>query len=154
LGLAARALAAGVGSDPAAFAALAAFTLLLALATLGMGFVISVMTRRGSTAVGAALLLWLGLAFFGDLGVLGATLAVRPAPSAALAMLLINPLQAFKLGAIFSLHSTLDTLGAAGQYAAYRFGAGLPWMLAGLLVLWSALAFGLAFAIFNRRGDV
>ena len=73
------------------------------------------------------LLLWLGLAFFGDLSVLGATLALRPAPSAMLAMLLINPLQAFKLGAIFSLHATLDTLGATGQYAAYRFGEGLPW---------------------------
>lgn len=153
-GLAALALATGSSGDPGSFAALAGFTILLALATLGIGFVISALTRKSATAMGAALLLWLGLVFFGDLSVLGATLTLRPAPSALLAMLLVNPLQAFKLGAIFSLRATLDTLGAAGQYAAHRFGDGLPWLLAGLLVAWAVLSFTSAFVLFNRKGDL
>jgi Cu-processing system permease protein len=92
--------------------------------------------------------------FLGDLGIAGATLSLRPAPGALLAMLLVNPLQIFKLSAIYSLRATLDTLGPVGQYAAYRFGEALPLLLLGLLVVWIIATFGLAFSIFNRRGDL
>jgi uncharacterized membrane protein len=51
------------------------------------------------------------------------------------------------------LRATLDTLGAAGQYAALAFGANLPWLLAGLLVVWIVVSFGMAFALFNRQGS-
>ena len=153
-GLSALALATVGNGEATAYLTLAGFTGLLAMASLGLGFFISALTRKSSTAVGAALLVWLGLVFFGDLGLIGTTLALRPTPGVLLGLLLVNPLQAFKLGAIFSLRSTLDTLGAVGQYAAYRFGDGLPWLLAGLLVIWIALTFGGAFTFFNRRGDV
>ncbi len=153
-GLAAIALASGGDGEAAAFLALAGHTLLLAMVSLGLGFVISALTRKSATALGAALLLWLGLVFFGDLGLAGLTLALRPAPAALLSMLLVNPLQIFKLSAIYSLRATLDTLGAVGQYAVYRFGEALPFLLPGLLVGWIILAFGLAFALFNRRGDL
>ncbi len=152
-GFAAVALSsAGVG-NASAYLGLVGFTLLLALVSLGLGFLLSAFTRKGATATGAALMLWLALVIFGDLGLVGATLAMRPTPAVLLGMLLINPLQAFKLGAIYSLRATLDTLGAVGQFAAYRFGAGLPWLLVGLLAVWMALSFGGAFLIFNRRGD-
>ena len=152
-GLAAIALASAGDGDAAIFLALGGYTLLLAFASLGLGFVISALTPKGATAMGASLLLWLGLIFFGDLGLAGATLALRPTPAVLLSMLLINPLQAFKLGAIYSLRSTLDTLGVVGQYAVYHFGAGLPFILTGLLVGWILLSFAIAFALFNRRGD-
>ncbi len=153
-GLAALALAAGGDGDAAAFLALAGYTLLLALASLGLGFAISAFTRKSATALGAALLVWLGLVFFGDLGLVGATLALRPTPGVLLGMLLLNPLQVFKLGAIYSLRATLDTLGPVGQYALYHFGSNLTGLLIGLLVAWTALTFGAAFALFNRRSDV
>jgi Cu-processing system permease protein len=151
-GLAGAALAAG-GGDAGAFLGLAAFALLLALASLGLGLVISSLTRKGATAAGGAILAWLGLVFFSDLGLAGLTLALRPAPSLLLAWLLANPLQVFKLGAIYSLRATLDTLGAAGQFALYRFGAGLPALLAAVLVAWCLLAFALAFGLFCRKVD-
>jgi Cu-processing system permease protein len=151
-GLAALALA-GDG-EALAYLSLIEFTILLALASIGFGFVISALTRKGSTAIGASLLVWLGLVFFGDLSLVGATLALRPAPAVLLGMLLVNPLQAFRLGAIYSLRATLDTLGAVGQYAVYRFGEGLPLMLLGLLAGWIVLSFGLAFILFSRRSDV
>jgi Cu-processing system permease protein len=153
-GLAGLGLASG-GSDRAAiYLALAGDTLLLALAALGLGFVISAFTRKASTASGAALLLWLGLVFLGDVGIIGATLALQPTPGTLLAMLLINPLQIFKLSAIYSLRATLDTLGPVGQYAAYRFGEALPLLLLGLLAAWIIVSFGVAFVSFNRRGDL
>jgi Cu-processing system permease protein len=153
-GLSAIALATVGDGDATAYIGLAGYTGLLAIASLGVGFLISALTRKASTAIGASLLVWLGLVFFGDLGLVGTTLALRPTPAVLLSLLLANPLQAFKLGAIYSLRSTLDTLGAVGQYAAYRFGDGLPWLLAGLLVLWIILTFGGAFTFFNRRGDL
>lgn len=152
-GLAGAALAAGGTGDARAYLGLVVYTLLLALAALGLGFVISSLTRKGATAAGAAMLAWLALVFFSDLGLAGLTLAVRPAPATLLGLLLVNPLQVFKLGAIYSLRSTLDTLGAAGQYAVYRFGDGLPVLLVGVLLAWSLVAFGLAFGLFCRRVD-
>jgi Cu-processing system permease protein len=152
-GLAGLALAAGSGGDIRAYLALAGHTGLLALTCLGLGFILSSLTRRASTAAGAALLAWLGLVFFGDLGLAGATLALRPAPAGLLGWLLANPLQVFKLGAIYSLRSTLDSLGAVGQYAVYRFGPGLPLLLLAVLAGWCLASLGAAFVLFNRRGD-
>ncbi len=142
------------GGDPFAFLALVGYAVLLALASLAIGFVISALTRKAATASGAALIVWLALVFIGDLGLIGATLAFRPAPSGMLTLLLINPLQVFKLGAIFSLRATLDTLGAAGQFAMYQFGDALPFVLMALLFGWIVLGFALAFAFFARKGSV
>lgn len=142
------------GGDPAAFLALVGFAVLLAVASLGIGFVISALTQKAATASGAAMIVWLALVFIGDLGLIGATIAFRPSPSGMLALLLANPLQIFKLGAIYSLRSTLDTLGAAGQFAMLEFGHALPFVLVALLLGWTALSFALAYGFFARKGDV
>lgn len=142
------------GGDPASFLVLVAFAVLLALASLGIGFIISVLTHKAATASGAAMIVWLLLVFIGDLGLIGATMAFRPTPASLLALVLVNPLQIFKLGAIYSLRSTIDTLGAAGQYAMIQFGDTLPLVLVSLLVGWTALSFALAYGIFARKGDV
>ncbi|GIL15069.1 MAG: hypothetical protein BroJett039_02420 [Chloroflexota bacterium] len=142
------------GGEPSAYLALGGFATLLALASLGLGFIISALTRKAATASGAALILWLALVFLGDLSLIGATMTFRPAPSAMLTLLLFNPLQVFKLGAIYSLRATLDTLGAAGQYAMLQFGALLPWFLGALLSAWIIISFGIAFALFNQKRNV
>jgi hypothetical protein len=85
---------------------------------------------------------------------IGFALSFRPTPATLLGTLLISPLQLFKLGAIYSLRATLDTLGPVGQYAVYLFGDGLQLLLLGLLLAWVLVTFGLAFALFNRRGDL
>jgi Cu-processing system permease protein len=152
-GLAGLGLGTMGGGEMAVYLSLAGFTFLLALAALGLGFVISSLTRKAAAASGAALLTWLGLVFLGDLGLIGATLALRPTPAAMLGMLLANPLQLFKLAAIYHLHATLETLGPVGQYALTRFGNNLSWLLTSLLLAWVLATFGVAFAIFSRRGD-
>jgi Cu-processing system permease protein len=152
-GLAGLGLASAGDGDPAAFLGVAGLSLLLGLAALGLGFLISSLTSKSATASGAALIAWLGLVFLGDLGLAGLTLSLRPTPGAMLGLLLINPLQVFKLGAIYSLRATLDTLGPAGQYALHRFGPALPLFLAGLLAAWTVLPFAGAFTLFNRGGD-
>ncbi len=151
-GLAGLGLSSSSG-DVLIYLTLAGQTLLLAWVSLGLGLLISALARQSATASGAALLLWLGLAFLGDLGLMGATWAWHPTPSTLLGWVLVNPLQVFKLSAIYSLRATLDTLGPAGQYAVFHFGAGLPMLLLALLLAWIVLAFGSAFIVFNRRGD-
>jgi Cu-processing system permease protein len=153
-GLAGIGLSSGAGGDAAAYLGLAGYSLLLALASVGLGFIVSAVSRKGAAASGAALLIWLVLVFFGDLGVIGATLALRPTPATLLVMLLSNPLQLFKLAAIYNLRATLDTLGPVGQYAVYRFGDGLEGLLLGLLLVWIVATFAVAFALFNRKGDL
>jgi Cu-processing system permease protein len=153
-GFAGVGMAASGDGNAMAYLALAGYSLLLALVSLGLGLVISALTRKAATAAGAALIVWLVLVFFGDLGLMGATISFRPTAGTLLAMLLANPLQVFKLAAIYSLRATLDTLGAAGQYADYTFGAALPLVLLSLLIGWMVAGFGGAFLIFNRRGDL
>lgn len=142
------------GGDPTVFLALFGWAVLLALVSLGIGLVISALTSKASTATGAALIVWLVFVFIGDLGVIGATMAFRPPPMGMLTLVLINPLQVFKLGAIYSLRATLDTLGAAGQFAMLEFGAWLPFVLAALLLGWIATSFGLAYLSFAKRSAV
>jgi Cu-processing system permease protein len=153
-GLAGLGLVISGGTNATAYLSLAGVALLLAVACLGIGFIISTLTRKASTASGAALILWLGLVFFGDLGLVAATLSLRPTPTVLLGMLVANPLQVFKLAAIYSLRSTLDVLGPVGQYAVYRFDQALPFLLLALLLAWIIITFLLAFVLFNRRGDV
>ena len=153
-GLAALTLSTAGSADAAAFGGLVGYTLLLMLASLGLGFLISALVKKSSAAMGAALLLWLLLAFLGDLALVGGVLALRPTPASLLGMLVINPLQVFKLGAIYSLRATLDTLGATGQYAVYRFGNNLALLLVGLLLAWAAAGFGSAMLFFSRRQDL
>jgi Cu-processing system permease protein len=152
-GLAGLGLAFSGDTYVAAYLGMAGSVLLLALACLGLGFVISTLTRKAATASGAALILWLVLVFLGDLGLVGATLSLRPTPAILLSMLLLNPLQVFKLSAIYNLRSALDVLGPVGQYAVYHYGERLPLLLAGLLLGWIVMAFGVAFILFSRKGD-
>ncbi len=153
-GLAGLGLASSGGGAAAIYLSLGGYTFLLALAALGLGFLISSGAKKGATASAAALLVWLLLTFLGDLGFIGLTLSLRPTPAVLFGTLLINPLQIFKLGAINSLQAGLDVLGPVGQYATYRFGYTLPLLLVGLLVAWIGLSFGLAFGLFQRRGDL
>ncbi len=148
-GLAALALS-GIGGDPESFLLLAGFTLLLAIALLGIGLVVSAAARRASTASAAALLIWLAVVFLSDLGLVGATIAARPSPGVLLALLLANPVQVFKVAAVYSLRSSLDALGPVGQFAMHRFGDGLPLLFFGLLAAWIGVSFLAAFLLFRR----
>jgi Cu-processing system permease protein len=151
-GLAALRLSQG-GGEAGAYLQLVAYSLLLALASLGLGFLISSLARSSSAAHGVSLLVWLGLVFFADLLLVTYTLSMRPAPAMLFGMLVANPLQAFKVGAIYSLRANLDALGSVGTYAANKFGGDLVWLPAGLLAAWALASFGIAFGSFVRKRD-
>jgi Cu-processing system permease protein len=146
VGLAARG---GLG-HALAYAGCLGATLLLALVSLALGLLLSSRSRRVANALGWALLLWLGLVFAGDLGLLGTSLAVRLRPEILLAATWLNPLSLYRLLAIDATAAGLDMLGPTGRCAQDVLGGWLrPAALLGLAA-WLGGALAVARGIFRR----
>ena len=144
----------GGGGDPVTYLVLLGLTFLLALASLSLGFFISVVVKSGATAVGLALFLWLILVFFGDLGVMGTAVTMQLSVEQLLTITLINPLQLFKIAAILDLRTGLEVLGPTGIYAVRTWGEQLMPLLVGLLLAWSLLPLLVTTKLFQRKGAI
>lgn len=144
--------AGGVGIS--AFLMLVVFTCVLALSMLSVGLLISVLSRRSGVATGLGLFCWLALVFLSDLGLMAGTVLFKLRVQEVFALAIINPLQAFKMGVIVNLNASLDVLGPVGMYATQNYGRALPWLLAGVMLLWTVLPIALAVLLFNRRKGV
>lgn len=145
----------GTGAaNPTAYVKLVALAFVLSLTMLSLGFLVSVLTRRAGVAVGIGLFLWLTFVFFGDLGMMGASMALRVPIANLFWLSLSNPLQVFKMAAILNIQSTLDILGPAGIYAMQRYGEALLLLFLGALAVWVGLPAGLAYWRFATKGDV
>ncbi len=136
------------------YLSLIGFTLLLALATLGVGLLISSFMKKAESAVGMALFLWLFFVFFGDLGLIGSTLFFKLDIQQVLTLSLINPLQSFKLGALMSMRANLEVLGPVGLYAMRTFGSQLVFLVSALLGVWILSSFVVTYAVIQRKGGL
>ncbi len=134
------------------YLALWSLTVLLALLSLAFGFLISALARKGATAMGVALFMWLGLVFLSDLGLMGTALVLKLSTRQLLGLALLNPLHSFKILAVLSVQGDLEILGPAGLYALRTFGEWLVPFLMLLLTGWAALALALSAWVFARRG--
>lgn len=143
--------ASGAPMEARGYGLFALLTLLLGLASLGLGLVISSLTSRVVTALGAGLFAWLALVFLGDLGLMGTAVVLRLGIKPIFALSVLNPLQLFKVAAVAGMEPTLDVLGPVGRYAHDLLGARLVAALAGGLALWGGLAITGAYAAFARR---
>ena len=150
LGAVVLALQGGAAEAPV-FLRLVALSGLLAMAMLAVGMLISALARRSGSALGAAILLWLVLVFFGDLGLMGASVIFRLRIETLFFAALANPLECFRLGVVAGFDPSLDVLGPAGLYATDALGGWLSPVLLAALVAWFAGALTAAAAIFNRR---
>ncbi len=142
----------GGGAQINTYLTLLLLACLLAVASLSMGFLISAAVKRGATAVGLALFLWLLLVFFGDLGLMGTALVLELNVNQLFALALVNPLQLFKIAAILDLRNNLEVLGPVGIYAFRTYGPRLLPLLISLLLIWIVMPFVLAALLFKRRG--
>jgi Cu-processing system permease protein len=140
------------GGDFMVYLTLLGLSVLLAVASLSLGFLISAAVRRAATAVGVALFLWLVLVYFGDLGLMSTAVVVQMDVQQMLALALANPLQVFKIAAVLDLRDNLEVLGPAGIYAFRTYGAVLWPLLVGLLLVWVIAPFLLATVVFKKRG--
>jgi len=125
---------------------------MLALVSLSLGFLISSMVRKGSTAISIALFIWLLLLIFGDLGLMGTSIMLRLGVGQLLTLTLLNPMQIFKIAAILNIRGSLEVLGPAGIYALRTYGTQLMPGLIGVLLAWTLLPLTFAYYAFRRSG--
>ena len=140
----------GAHGDVGSFATLVALSVVLALAMLAVGLLVSSLAPRASMAAGISVALWLAFVLFTDLGLMGGTLVFKLRAPQLLHIALANPLQVFKLAVLARLNPTLDMLGPAGMYATSTYGKALPWIFSGALAAWIVLPLGAAAAVFAR----
>lgn len=129
-------------------------TFLLALTSLSIGMFISSYFKKYDTALGVSIFAWLFLVIFSDLGIIGTSFLVNLDINKVFALVLFNPIQVFKLSAIFSLRENLEILGPIGVYAIRTYGAGLQFFLIGIMLASSFIFIWLTHKLFKNRGAV
>ncbi len=144
----------GGGANAGSFIRIAILSWLLAISMLGLGMLISTFANRGSAALGMAIFAWLGLAFIGDLGVMGTSVATSLPTWSLLLTAIVNPTEAFRLASLTAFSGSLDVLGPAGRYAVDTFGNSLGWMLFLVMATWAVIPTVLAWWRFVRTGDL
>lgn len=155
LGLCALILAwQGATANPAGIVWLAGLSVLLALAMLSVGMLVSVLARRASVAVGTAIFVWLTLVFVTDLALMAGAVALRLRITELLALSLLNPLQVFKMWSLLAVDASLDVLGPAGLYATEEFGFWLHPLLGACIVPWIVVPLGVASLVLSRRSPL
>ncbi len=125
----------------------------LAWCFLGIGMLISTMSRSTDVAQAGAFLTWLFLLLFLDLILLGALIKEGLPAETAVAISLANPMQSFRTASMLLFDPQLVLLGPAAYVILDNFGhAGyLVWAMTYPIVIGLACS-GLGFWIF-RRGD-
>ena len=136
------------------FVVLTGLTVLLAIVSLSVGILVSSGLRKGATAIGVALFLWLVFAFLSDLGLMGTAVVLDVDIQGLFTMALLNPMQVFKMAVIVSIRDNLEVLGPAGVYAVRTYGDSLLPILIGILATWVVLPLVIGSFIFKRRGAV
>lgn len=141
----------GQVSDAGSYIMTVVLALLLALAMLSLGFLVSTLAQRTATALGAALFVWLLLVFIGDLGVMGSAIVTQMPIQTVFYVAVINPLQIFKIASILTIDANLEVLGPAGMFASEQYGdVLLPLLIMGLM-LWIIVPLAGALALFGRQ---
>lgn len=144
----------GSTSEIGNFLVLAGLTVLLAIVSLSVGVLVSSGLRKGATAIGFALFLWLVFAFLSDLGLMGTAVVLDIDIQGLFTMALLNPMQVFKMAVIVAIRDNLEVLGPAGVYAVRTYGDSLLPILIGILAAWVVVPLVIGSYILKKRGAV
>lgn len=104
----------------------------LASCFLGIGFLISALSRSTEVALGASLLVWLTLVALLDLLLLSILIQNQIVPEVVIGIALANPLQAFRTASMILFDTQLILLGPASYVIIEHFGVGgyVAWAMA------------------------
>lgn len=136
--------------DAAGYLAMTGWTALLALGMLGAGLLISSVTGKSGTATGASIVVWLGLAFVSDLGLMGSSILFRLHLWSIFNVALVNPLEVFKMATLTSSSAAISVLGPVGRYASQTYGPMLWLVFLGVLLAWIAAPLAWAWRLFRK----
>ncbi len=130
--------------------------LLVALARcfLGIGMLLSTLSRSADVAQASAFVVWLTLLLFLDLILLGTLIRNQIPPETVVGIALANPMQVFRTAAMLLLDSQLVMLGPSAYVILDNFGqAGyMAYAILYPMLVGSACSFG-GYLLF-RRGDL
>jgi len=141
----------GGGENYIVFLLTALLACILAASILSLGFLVSVFSNRASKAVGIAVFLWLVLIVFGDLGIIGTTVAMDLGIKPVFILALLNPTVVFKMASVIVLSSRFEVLGPVGVYAFRTFGhTGSLILFISVLCLWTLVPFLISAFAFTR----
>lgn len=144
----------GLRASPSSILWLAGLSVALGLGMLGVGFLISVLARKASVAVGTAVFVWLMLVFVSDLALMAGAVALRLRIETLFGLALANPLQVFKMWSLHAVDASLDVLGPAGLYAVEEHGRSLHLIFGGALAAWIVVPLAAAALVFSRRSPL
>jgi ABC-type transport system involved in multi-copper enzyme maturation permease subunit len=133
-----------------------AYLLLLALAFVSVGLVLSTLAETRARAITLGLLGWLALVALGSLGAMAAFVRWGIPSVALVGWSFVNPVEAFRLGLVALLDPDLGLLGPLGASLAARHGATtILWGTALSLLMWTAVPLFLgASGLLRRREGV
>ncbi len=145
----------GSGGNGSKYLITAFLSALLAASLLSVGFLVSAFSKKAARAIGVAVFLWLAFIIFGDLGVMGTTVAMDLGIKQVFILALLNPAEVFKIAAVLNLSPGFEVLGPVGIYAVRTFGHGGTFSLLFLImILWIVIPLGcalLGFSVFRRE---
>lgn len=139
------------GAGVEVFLKLLPLTLLLAWSTLAIGFVISSRSDKTVTALGVGVVMWIFLVLIGDLGLMGTSVVVGMSPELLLGLTILNPLEAFRVGAIMQIRGSLELLGPAGLVARDTMGNAATLVLVGVMTAWLVGGLALAYVLASKK---
>lgn len=119
----------------ASYLALWLFSLLFAFLCVSIGLFISVISSNYLKSMALAAFSWLIFTIFSDLGLLGTSYVLNLETEKIIAIVLLNPLETFKILVIKLIASNLEVLGAGGIY----FDLVLGHQMIPLLISWLIL---------------
>lgn len=120
----------------------------LAVAFIGLGYLVSSLARTGERATVLALVAWLGSALLHDFALIGVLLRWKLPAKAVFALAALNPAESARVAVLSSVDPELSVLGPVGFYIANALGPGRTLALG---ILWPALFGIVAYAVAERR---
>ena len=122
---------------------------------LGIALLISVISKKRATALGAAIFLWFVFTVISDANLLAPILASTGRVNLLLPFILLNPIESSRLLAIFYVTSSPSELARSGGPTAlalgYFFGTDASMALWVTLATWISASLVLAFFLFKRQ---
>jgi Cu-processing system permease protein len=140
------------GVPTVTFLALTAGAWLLAVVTVTLGALLSVLARRRVRALAAAIATWVVLVFLCDFGVLATASSEWLSAGGLFAIAVANPVEAVKTLSALAISERLEVLGPVGVHAVRVLGrAPLSALLASSVLAWTALSAGAAYLRFRKE---
>ncbi|HIM82439.1 MAG TPA: hypothetical protein EYM50_01645 [Nitrososphaerales archaeon] len=130
------------------------YSSMLSGASVGLGFVISVLTKTRAAAIGSGLFLWFVLVIIYDSGFLGVITVALNADSLLLPLTIANPVETTRILAMMHMADSplRGELGPQASYLLQEYGSIVASrILAAVLIIWVVVPITIAYLIFRRQ---